>query len=119
MQVYSCPKEVLLLSGLGVVRRVSYSWGQGQGPSWGRLPVHVGCRRTQSKPRQRGREGGERRDVAWGVVDGNDVASVEKREGGRGRGGEGRGATAHTVAFERTIEMMGSVFIVIVVNKLE
>jgi len=36
------------------------------------------------------REGGERRDVAWGVVDGNDVASVVKREGGRGRGGEGR-----------------------------
>jgi len=65
------------------------------------------------------REGGERRDVAWGVVDGNDVASVVKREGGRGRGGEGRGATAHTVAFERTIEMMGSVFIVIVVNKWE
>ena len=98
MQVYSCPKEVLLLSGLGVVRRVSYSWGQGQGPSWGRSPVHVGCRRTQSKPRQRGREGGreggERRDVAWGVVDGNDVASVVKREGGDGE--EKGGARRHT-----------------------
>ena len=63
--------------------------------------------------------------MAWGVVDGNDVASVVKREGGDGeeKGGRreeiGRGTTTHTVAFEQTIEMMGSVFIVIVVNKLE
>ena len=117
MQVYSCPKEVLLLLELGVVRRVSYSWGQGPGGDR-RFTLVVG-ELNQSLVSEEEREGGERRDVAWGVVDGNDVASVVKREGGRGRGGEGRGATAHTVAFERTIEMMGSVFIVIVVNKWE
>ena len=88
-------------------------------PGGGRRFTLVVGELNQSLVSEGGREGGERRDVAWGVVDGNDVASVVKREGGRGRGGEGRGATAHTVAFERTIEMMGSVFIVIVVNKWE
>jgi len=47
-----------------------------------------------SSARERGRERGERRDVAWGVVDGNDVASVVEREGGDGE--EKGGARRHT-----------------------
>ena len=92
MQVYSCPKEVLLLLELGVVRRVSYSWGQGPGGDR-RFTLVVG-ELNQSLVSEGEREGGERRDVAWGVVDGNDVASVVEREGGDGE--EKGGARRHT-----------------------
>lgn len=63
-------------------------------PGGGRRFTLVVGELNQSLVSEEEREGGERRDVAWGVVDGNDVASVVKREGGDGE--EKGGARRHT-----------------------